>query len=158
MQKRHAVLSLLALCLTGAAALAFLGSRGSLPPPLAEAYETALSLASSASQAFAAPRTAEGAPDAGDAGAAPARRTTQTAPLSSAQLGAPLIHGRFVTECGAPDDMKVSVKVTVKMGRAVDVAVTTDPANPAVASCVDKATRGMQWDVSPKTQRATVTY
>ncbi len=54
--------------------------------------------------------------------------------------------------------MKVSVKVTVKMGRAVDVAATTDPPNTAVAACVEKATRGMQWDVSPKTQRATVTY
>jgi hypothetical protein len=50
------------------------------------------------------------------------------------------------------------VKVTVKMGRPVDVTVKTDPANGAVASCVQKATREMQWDVSPKTQHATVTY
>jgi hypothetical protein len=48
--------------------------------------------------------------------------------------------------------------VTVKMGRAVAVTAKTDPNNPAVASCVEKATREMQWDVSPKTQHATVTY
>jgi hypothetical protein len=54
--------------------------------------------------------------------------------------------------------MKVVVQVTVKMGRAVAVAATTDPSNAAVASCVEKATREMQWDVSPKTQHATVTY
>ena len=54
--------------------------------------------------------------------------------------------------------MKVVVKVAVKTGRAVGVSATTDPANPAVASCVEKALREMQWDVSPKTQHLTVTY
>jgi hypothetical protein len=82
----------------------------------------------------------------------------QTAPLSSAQLGAPLVHGTFVSACGAPDDMKVVVDVTVKMGRAVQVTVKTQPPNPTVASCVDRATRDLQWDVSPKTDHATVTY
>ncbi len=158
MQIRHAVLMLLALFVAGIAALAFLGSRERLPPALADAYETIESLASSASDAFSASRTASDGPDAGDAGSAAVRRTTQAAPLSSAQLGAPLVHGRFVTECGAPDDMKVVVQVTVKMGRAVAVAATTDPSSAAVASCVEKATRAMQWDVSPKTQHATVTY
>jgi hypothetical protein len=54
--------------------------------------------------------------------------------------------------------MKVVVKVTVKMGRPIDVSVKSDPANSAVASCVERATREMQWDVSPRTQHATVTY
>ena len=54
--------------------------------------------------------------------------------------------------------MKVIVKVTVKMGRPVGVAVTTDPPNAAVASCVEKATREKQWDSSPKSQSATVTF
>jgi len=161
MQPRRTVstlLMLLTISVLGVAALSFLASRGRLPPALAEAYGTVASLASSASDAFSAPRTASDRPDAGDAGSVAARRTTQAAPLSSAQLGAPLVHGKFVSECGAPDDMKVVVKVTVKMGHAVAVAATTDPANAAVASCVEKATREMQWDVSPKTQRATVTY
>jgi hypothetical protein len=157
MQTRHAVLTLLALAAAGAGVLALLGSRGALNGPLGDAYDTVASLAASASDPFPAPRTAAAGPDAGDGGSASARKT-QAAPLSSAQLGAPLVHGKFVTDCGAPDDMKVVVKVTVKMGRAVDVDVTTDPANAGVASCVEKATREKQWDVSPKKQRATVTY
>jgi hypothetical protein len=157
MQTRNAVLTLLALAAAGAGALTFLGSQGALPGPLGEAYDSVATFAASASDAFTAQRTAVVGPDAGDAGSVTARKT-QTAPLSSAQLGAPLVHGRFVTECGAPDDMKVVVKVTVKMGRAVAVDVTTDPNSAQVASCVEKATREKQWDVSPKTQRATVTY
>jgi hypothetical protein len=82
----------------------------------------------------------------------------QATPLSSAQLGAPLVHGTFVATCGAPDDMKVVLNVTVKMGRAVGVAVETNPSNSAVASCVERATRDLQWDVSPKTDHVTVTY
>ena len=157
MQTRHAVLMLLVLCAVAAGAFALLGSRGTLPETLADAYGTVAALASSASDVFSAPRTASDGADAGDAGSG-ARRTTQAAPLSSAQLGAPLVHGKFVTECGAPDNMKVVVKVTVKSGRAIAVDVTTAPENPAVASCVEKATRDKQWDVSPKTQHATVTY
>ncbi|HTB74603.1 MAG TPA: hypothetical protein VK762_15245 [Polyangiaceae bacterium] len=158
MQTRHAILMLVLLCVLGASVFAFLGSRGTLPEPLGDAYGTVVALASSASDVFSAPRTAAESPDAGDGGSLAARRTTQAAPLSSAQLGAPLVHGKFVTECGAPDDMKVVVKVTVKGGRAIAVDVTTDPPSAAVASCVEKATRSKEWDVSPKTQHATVTY
>jgi hypothetical protein len=158
MNARQTVLTLLVVAVIGVAALGFLGSRGSLPPALAGAYETVAALASSASDSFSASRAAPVGSDAGDAGPASVRHTSQPAPLSSAQLGAPLVHGKFVTECGAPDEMKVVVKVTVKAGRAVAVAATTDPANAAVADCVEKAIRQMQWDASPKTQHATVTY
>jgi len=155
---RRTIPIVLSLIVVGIGALFYLGSRGRLPPALADAYETVASLASSASGAFSASRTASDGPDAGDAGTVVVHRTTQAAPLSSAQLGAPLVHGVFVSKCGAPDDMKVVVKVAVKTGRAVGVSATTDPANPAVASCVEKAIREMQWDVSPKTQHLTVTY
>src|SRR5450432_1834429 len=157
MQVRRTFPILLSLFVISIGARFFLGSRGKLPPALADAYESVASLASSASGAFSASRTASDGPDAGDAGSA-VHRITQAAPLSSAQLGGPLVHGRFVSECGATDDMKVVVKVTVKTGRAVGASATTDPANPAVASCVEKAIREMQWDVSPKTQHLTVTY
>jgi hypothetical protein len=156
MQARRTVPALLVLLVVAIAALTFLGSKDRLPPALADVYGTVTSLAASATGAFSASRGATDAPEAGPPAAV--HRTTQAAPLSSAQLGAPLVHGRFVTECGAPDDMKVVVTVTVKLGRAVAVAAKTDPANAAVASCVEKATREMQWDVSPKTQHATVTY
>ena len=157
MRARHVVLIFFALSALGVAGFAILGSRGNLPPELAGAYGTVASLASSASDAFTASRSGADGADAGDAGPIAVRKT-QTAPLSSAQLGAPLVHGKFVTECGAPDDMKVVVKVTVKMGHVVTVDVKTDPPNAAVSSCVEKATRDKQWDVSPKTQSATVTY
>ena len=82
----------------------------------------------------------------------------RVAALSSAQLGAPLVRGAFVTACGAPDTMKVVVKADVKMGRAVKVTVTTDPPDPTIAACIEAATRDMRWDISPKTQHVTATY
>jgi hypothetical protein len=54
--------------------------------------------------------------------------------------------------------MKVTVKAAVKMGHAVEVSVKTDPPNPTVASCIERATRDLQWDISPKTAHVTVTY
>ena len=36
--------------------------------------------------------------------------------LTNAQLAGPLRHASFVTGCGAPDDMKVTVRVAVRMG------------------------------------------
>ncbi|HEX4447424.1 MAG TPA: hypothetical protein VH044_11835, partial [Polyangiaceae bacterium] len=122
-----------------------------------DAYGNVVTLASVAAVKLAPPPASD-EPDAGDAGAVVFRPTTQTAPLSSAQLGEPLVHGKYVSECGAPDDMKVVVKVTVKKGHAVAVAVTTQPPNAAIAACVQKATREKLWDVSPATQHATVTY
>jgi hypothetical protein len=122
-------------------------SLGPLASSVAAWASSSLSPSSPSSEPSAHP-----SPDAG----APVHR--QTAPLSSAQLGAPLIHGTFVGACGAPDDMKVAVNATVKSGRAVGVAVKTTPPNPAVASCIERAVREMQWDVSPKTDHVAVTY
>jgi len=82
----------------------------------------------------------------------------QSAPLSSAQLGAPLVHAPFIAACGAPDEMKVVAEVTVKKGRAAKVTVKSYPTDDAVASCIEKAIRDLQWDVSPKTDHVTVTY
>jgi hypothetical protein len=92
---------------------------------------------------------------ASDAGVPVHRQAT---PLSNTQLGAPLVHGAFVTACGAPDNMKVVVTLAVRMGHAVDVTVKTRPPDPVVVSCVEHATRDLQWDISPKTGRVTVTY
>jgi hypothetical protein len=99
-------------------------------------------------------------PDAGDA-AAPdgsAVQHKQAAPLSSAQLGAPLVRGSFVTACGAPSTMKVVVKVTVQKGHAVATDVTTDPPDTTVSRCIDDAISQLRWDVSPKAQQLTVRY
>jgi hypothetical protein len=98
--------------------------------------------------------------DAGDAAAPDAAFVPrkQAAPLSSAQLGAPLVRGAFVTACNAPSTMKVVVKVTVQKGRATETNVNTDPPDTAVTNCIDDAIRQLQWDVSPKAQQLTVRY
>jgi hypothetical protein len=132
-------------------------------PAVKRAWETtassAASLASSAAsvvEAYASPSSeGDGGAAGSDAAAMPHR---QSGPLSNAQLGAPLVHGTFVSACGAPDDMKVTVTVTVKFGRAVSVTVKTTPPDPAVASCIERAAREMQWDVSPRTDHVTVNY
>jgi hypothetical protein len=91
-----------------------------------------------------------------DASRPPPRR--QVRPLSSAQLGAPLEHETFVAGCGAPDDMKIVVKVTVKSGRAIDAEAKATPPNPVIEGCVEKAVRDLRWDVSPSIQHLTVRY
>jgi hypothetical protein len=54
--------------------------------------------------------------------------------------------------------MKVTVRVAVKMGRAVGVTVSTNPPSGGVAACVDRSVRGLQWPVSPKTDFVTTSY
>ncbi len=80
------------------------------------------------------------------------------ADLTNAQLSAPMRNAGFISGCGAPDDMKVTVKVAIKGGRAVGVSVYTNPANPGVSSCVDKHVRGIGWPASGKMDSFTTTY
>lgn len=110
------------------------GPAGSIGPPSASADAMALAV---------------------DAGSVVHR---QAAPLSSAQLGAPLVHGTFVAACGAPDDMKVVVHLDVKKGHAYGVSVKTRPPNSTVASCIERAVRDLKWDISPQVGHVTVTY
>jgi hypothetical protein len=80
------------------------------------------------------------------------------ADLTNAQLSAPLQHASFIGGCGAPDNMKVQVRVAVKMGHAVGVTVTTNPPSAGVASCIDRSVRGLQWPQSAKTDFVTTNY
>jgi hypothetical protein len=82
----------------------------------------------------------------------------QAASLSSAQLSAPLYHVTFIASCGAPPEMRVVIKATVKMGRATDVQVTTDPPDPTIEACIENATRDLRWDASRKTDHVMVRY
>jgi hypothetical protein len=50
------------------------------------------------------------------------------------------------------------VKVAVKMGRAIGVTVMTNPGNPAIASCIDRAVRGLAWPAHPKMDTMTTSY
>ena len=78
--------------------------------------------------------------------------------LTNAQLSAPMRNAAFISGCGAPDDMKVTVKVAIKNGRAVGVSVYTNPANASVSSCVDKHVRAIGWPSSGKMDSFTTTY
>jgi hypothetical protein len=97
----------------------------------------------------------DAAPSA-DASARPVRR--QPGPLSSAQLGAPLLSGHWFSECGAPDTMKLVVKMDVRQGRAVKIDVKTDPTDPVVIGCIERAASDLRWDISPRTGHVTVRY
>jgi hypothetical protein len=78
--------------------------------------------------------------------------------LTNAQLAGPLRHASFVTGCGAPDDMKVIVRVAVRMGVPIGVTVTTTPPSNGVAACIDRAVRGLRWQANPKTDFVTTSY
>jgi hypothetical protein len=137
------------------AIVAVLSARGKLPPQMSKLVQFADGGLSLGLDDQAPPD----ASSSGDAWVPPLPYgKPQTKPLSSAQLGAPLVHGTFVTACGAPATMKVKAKVTVKMGRAVAVTVKTDPPDPTIASCVDHAIRDLVWDPSVRPGTATVNY
>jgi hypothetical protein len=134
--------------------VAVLSARGKLPPQVSKLVQFAdggLSLGFGDDDADAS-SSAEAGPQPLPSG------KPQAAPLSSAQLGAPLVHGTFVSACGAPATMKVKAKVTVKMGRAVAVTVNTDPPDATIAACVQKAIRDLAWDRSRRSGTVTVSY
>lgn len=78
--------------------------------------------------------------------------------LTDAQLSGPMRDGVFVGECGAPDRMKVTVKVAVKQGRAAGVSVFTSPPDPDIAGCIDRYVRTFSWPSSAKMDSFTTTY
>lgn len=78
--------------------------------------------------------------------------------LTDAQLSAPMKNAAFISGCGAPDSMKVTVRVAVKNGRAYGVSVYTNPPNPSVAGCVDRHVRGLSWPANAKMDSFTTTY
>jgi hypothetical protein len=78
--------------------------------------------------------------------------------LTNAQLAAPLRHAQFVVTCGAPDDMKVQVRVAVRMGVPIGVTVVTTPPNGAIAACIDRSVRGIRWAANGKTDFVTTNY
>jgi hypothetical protein len=79
--------------------------------------------------------------------------------LTDEQLSAPMkAVGQFLVNCGAPDDMKLVIKVAVKLGKPVGVTVETDPPNSGIASCLDRAVRGLRWPSNPKLDSFTSRY
>jgi hypothetical protein len=82
----------------------------------------------------------------------------QTPDLTKEQLAGPMRSVSFISACGAPDNMKVTVRVAVKNGRAAGVTVSTNPPNASVAACIDGRVRGLGWPVSPKADFVTMSY
>lgn len=80
------------------------------------------------------------------------------ADLTDAQLSGPMRSGAFAGECGAPDSMKVTVKVAIKTGRAVGVSVSTSPPDPDIAGCIDRYVRTFSWPSSSKMDSFTTAY
>lgn len=83
---------------------------------------------------------------------------SKTPDLTDQQLHGPMANASFISGCGAPGDMKVTVRVAVKNGHAVGVSVSTNPPNPGVAGCVDRHVRGLSWPVSGKLDSFTTAY
>ncbi len=78
--------------------------------------------------------------------------------LTENQLGAPMRNASFISGCGAPESMKVTVRIAVKNGRAFGVSVYPNPPNPAVAQCVDRHVRGLSWPANATMDFLTTTY
>jgi len=79
--------------------------------------------------------------------------------LTDEQLSAPMASvGRFLSLCGAPDNMSVTVRVAVKLGQAVGVTVETSPPDSNIAACVDRSVRRLQWPPSPKLDSLVTRY
>ena len=65
--------------------------------------------------------------------------------LTNAQLAAPLRHAQFVVTCGAPDDMKVQVRVAVRMGGADRRHRRDHPAERGDRRVHRSRVRGIRW-------------
>ncbi len=78
--------------------------------------------------------------------------------LNDAQLAGPMKNASFLGSCGAPDSMKVTVKVAIKNGRAVGVSVYPNPADVRVASCIAGHVRGLSWPANAKMDSFTTNY
>jgi|ERR1700722_16988722 hypothetical protein len=143
MRASRIVLAVLAVALLAGGGLAMTGHLPWATGPL-----------TAAASAWLAPSA-----DAGPTDAAPdVAVKVQAKPLSSAQLTAPLYHVTFLADCGATPEMKVVLKATVKLGRAVEVHATADPRNPVIEGCIERAVSALQWDASRRTETVTVRY
>jgi hypothetical protein len=78
--------------------------------------------------------------------------------LSNRELAAPMQRGAFITSCGAPDAMKVTVKIAIREGHVIGATVLTDPDDPAIAECIDRIVRDVQFPVSRRRDSFVTVY
>jgi hypothetical protein len=79
-------------------------------------------------------------------------------PLTDAELLAPMRDATFVSACGAPASMKVTVRVAVRDGRASGVSIYPSPADPEIARCIARAVRKLVWTSTAHRDLFTTTY
>ena len=80
------------------------------------------------------------------------------ADLTAGQFASVLNNGSYITACGTPGSMKVTVCAAVQNGHAVGVTVTTDPPNGGISSCIAGAVRRMSFPSNPKLDIATTRF
>jgi hypothetical protein len=78
--------------------------------------------------------------------------------LTAGQYGAVLNRGGYISHCGVPDSMSVSICAAVQNGRAVGVTITTQPRDGRVASCVSAAVRGLNFPSHPRLDVTRTTF
>jgi eukaryotic-like serine/threonine-protein kinase len=78
--------------------------------------------------------------------------------LTQGELAGPLQNASFVSGCGAPDSMKITVKAAIQNGHVVGVSVYTTPPNGAVSGCIAGAVRRIPFPVSPNMDAITTSY
>jgi hypothetical protein len=76
--------------------------------------------------------------------------------LTDAQLSAPMAN--VLSGCNVPNDMKVTIRVAVRLGHAVGVTVVTDPHSGSYVSCLDRAVRKLRWPSSPRLDTLTTSF
>jgi hypothetical protein len=80
------------------------------------------------------------------------------ADLTAGQFASVLNNGSYITACGTPGSMKVTVCAAVQNGHAVGVTVTTEPPNGGISSCIAGAVRRMSFPSNPKLDIATTRF
>jgi hypothetical protein len=80
------------------------------------------------------------------------------ADITAGQYGAILNSGHYLSGCGVPDSMSVSICAAVQNGRAVGVTVTTNPRNGGVAGCIAGAVRRINFPAHPKLDVTRTTF
>ena len=72
------------------------------------------------------------------------------ADLTAGQFASVLNNGNYITGCGTPGSMHVTVCAAVQNGHAVGVTITTEPHNAGISNCIAGAVRRMSLSVNPK--------
>lgn len=80
------------------------------------------------------------------------------ADLTAGQFASVLNNGAYISACGTPGSMKVTVCAAVQNGRAVGVTITTEPPNGGISSCIAGAVRRMSFPSNPKLDIATTRF